>query len=735
VTVYSPSGVKESFLRPHLRDRYGRYLQINGVNVSGSHKWPLTEDFANLQLWRDLENKTVSYVDKPFPLSEADENFRKLQKLGFNSIRLLMNWESIQPYGPDQFDTDYLDYLEELVDRAAAWGIYVLLDMHQDIFSRHLFVRYNNRPVGPDGKAYEQGSLEGMLFSLFPPFNDWQRGHGAPQWVVKLCLPEKNLDSPHWGTPRALTGMNRNTGIATLAKVDEILKVLLPDSASGLDKSFSDFILGKVLEIEPLDITETSDLMPWGMWGTNAAFSLDIQRCFATLFAGHVIYPKYMVEGKNIQAYLQDQYTKAFVEVAKRVGNKPNVIGYDLMNEPIGFYATMAVIAAYFQTGLDSGVKELAKALLGDDLGPKFYDVISALGLLPPDTTPETMEKWGFKDADLMGMISLNIGFDANFLQPFFEGVAKAIQDVDPDAIIWFEHTHGAEQLLGDGGVTQWEVNQTRLAGIRQQVFAPHWYPDIYAMLGLNMPPREFTPEEWKYRDFTAPLEGFLKKSEKQLGNVPVILGEFGTYFNFRYKGSDKSGIDASRSNDYIMSTYILDSYYRSLEKLNMGKMIWCYSPENDFDHGEFWNHEDFSIVDPEGRPRGHLAYVRPHARATSGQLVESHFYSPFQLLEPDKGIPLPTGEFFLKMEGKETDAPTEIFVPELHYPSGFHAWISDGHLYFDHERQLLHWYPTNDAPGAEHTIRILPPRPGADVRDWDYFFKDDTVLNKGGIQ
>ena len=90
-------------------------------------------------------------------------------------------------------------------------------------------------------------------------------------------------------------------------------------------------------------------------------------------------------------------------------------------------------------------------------------------------------------------------------------------------------------------------------------------------------------------------------------------------------------------------------------------------------------------------------------------------------------------GEFTLEMEGKETDAPTEVFVPRLQYPRGFYVTVSDGHCYYDDKRQLLTWYPSNDAPGAVHELKLQAPRPGVEIPEWDYFFKADTVLDKSG--
>ena len=39
----------------------------------------------------------------------------------------------------------------------------------------------------------------------------------------------------------------------------------------------------------------------------------------------------------------------------------------------------------------------------------------------------------------------------------------------------------------------------------------------------------------------------------------------------------------------------------------------------------------------------------------------------------------MPEREFVFEMESKESQAPTEIFVPRRQYPDGFFVWISDG--------------------------------------------------------
>lgn len=738
VRVSSPTGVEHRFDRPHLRDRFGRYVHIKGVNVSGSNKWPATEDSDHLQLWKDVQGKTVSYVGKPFPLDQADTHFAQLQAMGFNAIRLVLSWEAIMPYGPDSVDDDYLDYITSIVKKAEEHGIYCLFDMHQDMFSRHLFTRYNMNPMDSTGRVYEPGSLEGMLLALVPAveggensgedyreYNHWFRGDGMPRWAVQACLPEKNLDSPAWGYPKLLADLDA----VDLLPLVNVLQKFLPLSA-GSDGGLvwlEDFLEG-LDNVPQFDITEVSDMMPWTMWGVNGALSLDVQRCFATFFAGDVVYPKYRVGNQSVKEYLQDAYVRAIVALAERVKDRRNVIGYDIMNEPLGFFPVMSAIAAYFETGLESTVASLLGSLLGTVDGDAVFGVLKALKVLPADASDETKARWGFADADLAAMVGLNIGFDANYLQPFYEKAGQAIQAVDPDAIIWFGLSSGIGLVVGEGGLQTWAHNPRRLEGIAQQVFAPHWYPDIYPFLGINQPPREFNEHEWKYRDFVASIETIYSKSQFSMGNIPVVFGEFGTYFNF-------NGIHESEATGYLISGQILDNYYRAFEKLNLSNMVWCWSPENSHALGEGWDLEDFSIVDPSLRPRAQYAVVRPYARVTSGEQVATHFFSPYQYLEPEKGEPMATGEFYLEMKGKETDAATEVFVPQLQYPGGFYVWVSDGTCYFDWRRQMLHWYPDRDEPDARHWLKLLPPNPAgrAEMEGWEYFFRQEVVLHKGG--
>ncbi len=178
-----------------FRDSKGRLVYFRGVNVGSNAKLPPFLPFDDPKWW-DL-----------------------LASWGYNMVRLTIFWEAIEPE-PGVYDQEYLDKIKEMVDEASSRGIYVLLDMHQDQYSRCL------------------------------------KGDGAPYWALpKMVNPEDN------------------SGIA-----------------------------GKY-------------------WFSSYFVSSDVRLSFANFFQSDD---------------LKEHYYNSWKEVARRVGNNPCVLGYDIMNEPFG---------------------------------------------------------------------------------------------------------------------------------------------------------------------------------------------------------------------------------------------------------------------------------------------------------------------------------------------------------------------------------------------------------------
>jgi hypothetical protein len=665
----------------YFKDANGRYVHLHGANVSGSSKLPASLD-------------PLTYVGKPFPLDEAEQNFRTLRAMGFNAMRMPIIWEGIEPNQRGEYDEDYLNYIAEIVRLAGDYGIYVQLDMHQDMFSRWLQRYYN------DGQPVNAlTTIPGLEKQFANIFNDVNQGDGAPKWVVQLALPDKNVGGPQWGLPFSMVS----------------------------------------------DTSQTDDVLDT-QWGLNLFASVDVARCFATFLAGPDVFPNYQIDGQNIGDYLQDAYTQAWVQVAQHVRGLPNVIGYDVMNEPLGIYYILLLYALLYQqaeaspdgTLTDQQVQAQIDAVIDQcvlngmasaDAAvleyvwsnlqqlPRTAAQFAAAGLPLHSTTisPYT--------PSLTGVLGTLINFNRTYLDPLYSRVGQAIQDADPNAIIFIEPSIGLDDTSGIFG----EYITPMLApdGVNQLVFAPHFYADIYPfVLQVNPPPRDFTVNEVRNRDYTSAILSAVNEAEFSLGYPPVVMGEFGTYFNF-------GGIQTSIAHDYDVSAAILDNYYRVLDAQMISRQVWCYSPENTTWWGDGWNREDFSVLGPNRQPRGSDAYSRVMPRATSGRLVSFQYNSPLAYYEPQPGVPTPFEQFTLEMAGLETSAPTEIFVPASKFTQGFYVYVSDGACYYDPDPQILFWLPSNVDPTVHHTIRIRPPWPNYGDTTWNYFFDGNKVESR----
>jgi len=85
---------------------------LHGANVDGSSKG--TEDHMPRQ-------------DRPTIQRMADD-------WGWNHARFLIFWDGLEPE-PGVIDEAYLDRIEERLDHFAEMGVWVVLDMHQDVYS------------------------------------------------------------------------------------------------------------------------------------------------------------------------------------------------------------------------------------------------------------------------------------------------------------------------------------------------------------------------------------------------------------------------------------------------------------------------------------------------------------------------------------------------------------------------------------------------------------------------
>lgn len=120
----------------YLVDQDSRILLLRGVSISGMSKLPSSPDGRTHLSSGFFSHRDVSFLDRPFPLSEADEHFARLKRWGLTLVRLVVCWEGLEHRGPGEYDEEYLDYLVQLVTKAGKHGMKVIVDAHQDVWSR-----------------------------------------------------------------------------------------------------------------------------------------------------------------------------------------------------------------------------------------------------------------------------------------------------------------------------------------------------------------------------------------------------------------------------------------------------------------------------------------------------------------------------------------------------------------------------------------------------------------------
>ena len=117
-------------------DEHGRTLMLRGVNLGGSSKVPFTPNGATHLLDGFTAHREVSFIGRPFPLAQAEEHFSRLRSWGMNVLRFLVTWEALEHTGPGVFDDEYIDYVHAVAEKAAAYGLSLFIDPHQDTWSR-----------------------------------------------------------------------------------------------------------------------------------------------------------------------------------------------------------------------------------------------------------------------------------------------------------------------------------------------------------------------------------------------------------------------------------------------------------------------------------------------------------------------------------------------------------------------------------------------------------------------
>ena len=148
-----PSSAHITSDRAHLRDTAGRVRILRGVNVR-------VEDIFDVRLDPSRCPPPTDVLQELPALPDAE--LLRMRRLGFNVVRLPIQWSAIEP-SQGTFDDAYLDRVEALVTRMEAAGLYVMIDFHQDAWGKD--VGEDGAPLWtiPEGTALLCGPLADTL--------------------------------------------------------------------------------------------------------------------------------------------------------------------------------------------------------------------------------------------------------------------------------------------------------------------------------------------------------------------------------------------------------------------------------------------------------------------------------------------------------------------------------------------------------------------------------------------
>ncbi|KZV89762.1 glycoside hydrolase [Exidia glandulosa HHB12029] len=392
---------------------------------------------------------------------------------------------------------------------------------------------------------------------------------------------------------------------------------------------------------------------PAMMWSTNYG-RLGSQTLYTMFFGGRDFAPKCIIDGVNIQDYLQDHFITAFGLLADRIRERAPelydacIVGWDSLNEPaeglIGYpdvrepsneqsaqlkKGPFAYPAQSFKLGM--GQPQTVENWDFGGFGPskKGTVTIDPQGVrawLDPQNDVKYTARWGWKRDPgwtlgtcvwaLHGVWDIASGevlvpnyfaretpFTTDYWRPHWKKWIERIRPAHPESIHFVQPPVFALPPPLDEADTRGRV-----------CYAPHYYD------GLTLVSRHWN---WYNADalgvlrgkYSAPWqavkigEGAIRKSIQEqltvlkddcptiLGDYPSLIGEIGIPFDMDDRWSYGYTDNGKGLGNYKNQQKALDASLNACDGPNaLNYTLWTYCPDNSHEWGDGWNLEDLSI-------------------------------------------------------------------------------------------------------------------------------------------
>lgn len=240
---------------------------------------------------------------------------------------------------------------------------------------------------------------------------------------------------------------------------------------------------------------------------------------------------------------LQDHYAKAWGYLVEKLHYEPNIIGYDLMNEPF----------------IGSAVQQVNKTLFGKyvEIYSERFKEINIDELFSAWSEPQNKHDY-LSLLDNMDVFKSIIDSPSHILQPFeeevlttfYEKIAKKIRRIDKTRILFLEANYFSN--LGAKSMIQPLKNELGEQD-ENQAYAPHTYDFV-------------TDTDLSHTANDQRLEFIYSRHEetRQRLNMPMLVGEWGAFYESNHTGH--------------LSIFI----QHLIEKLLCSNTYWDYTPNMD---------------------------------------------------------------------------------------------------------------------------------------------------------